>query len=135
MFYHSPGNGLYPAHYLWPGMSYQSYHPSPIILPRHFQLYQISPLRQRQPYSSFTTYSGDLRTSRTWSNFHSGQNNFHSYPGPKYGESDTSDTTLRPSVIRYKILYKSKIKDRTISYLAFVGHIKKLFWFSLPELS
>lgn len=81
------GNGLYPAHYLWPGMSYQSYHPSPITLPRHFQLYQISPLRQRQPYSSFTTYSGDLRTSRTWSNFHSGQNNFHSYPGPKYASS------------------------------------------------
>ena len=103
MFSHSPGNGLYSAHYPWPGLSYQSYHPLPIRLPRHFQLYPVSAIRP--PYSSsFTTYSGDLRASRTWSNFHSGRNNFHSYPESKYGESDTSDTILRPSVIRYRIL-------------------------------
>ena len=102
MFSHSTGNSLYSAHYPWPVLSYQSYHPLPIRLPRHYQLYPISPVQL--PYSSFTTYSGDLRTSRTWSNFHSGRNNFHSYPEPKYGESDTSDTILRPSVIKYEIL-------------------------------
>ena len=31
------------------------------------------------------------------------------------------------------MLYKSKIKDSAIFYRAFVGHTKKLFWFSLPK--
>ena len=38
-------------------------------------------------------------------------------------------------MIRYKMLYKSKMQDSTIFYRAFVGHTKKLFWFSYPNPS
>ena len=80
-------NAFYSHQYVWPGWSYPSYQPQPITLSGHFHPYRrLSPVHR--PYSSFTTHSGDPRTSRAWSNFHSGQNNFLSYARPKYGESD-----------------------------------------------